>query len=332
MRLLVAGAGTVLLFVSVIVHELGHVVMARRRRVAVGGISVFLLGGYSEIELDDMPPSVEIAVAVAGSVASVFLALILGGVAVALPRRWRSGARRQRVDARERRGRGLQPVARPPARRRTRRAGMLRSIGWSGQRAERTAAFLGIGVGASLTALGLVASWAGRPVSLVIAPAGLLLLFLCVTMRPAPESRVRDVMRPVGEPVSELVLVSALVSDGVPAPVVSGTAWWVSSGRGDQVWPARPCDRLARLTSCPPTPESVKSGSDWSRGVLLVVDKGRLVGVIRPVDVDPDGGAMGRGARAVLGARLFPEGEGLGARGDGPRVWNEPRKKHRPDS
>ena len=85
MRLLVAGGGTVLLFVSVIVHELGHVVMARRRRVAVDGISVFLLGGYSEIELDDVPPSVEIAVAVAGSLASVFLALVLGGVAVALP-------------------------------------------------------------------------------------------------------------------------------------------------------------------------------------------------------------------------------------------------------
>ena len=108
--------------------------------------------------------------------------------------------------------------------------------------------------------------------SLVIAPAGMLLLFLCVTLRPAPESRVRDVMRPVGEPVSELVLVSALVSDGVPAPVVSGTrvvglVWPGGSGLASEAMrPVGPADIVSADTRVSEVRKRLVQGRVVGRG------------------------------------------------------------------
>ncbi len=283
-RILVASGGTVLLFLSVIVHELGHVVMARRRGVAVGGVSVFLLGGYSEMDLDDVPPSVEIAIAVSGSLASVFLAVVLGSVAVVLPDVGglaRVASVLMLVNAAIA-AFNLLPGLPLDGGHVVR--GMLRSIGWSGQRAERVAALFGIGIGATLTALGLAASWSGRPVSLMIAPAGMLLLLLCLTTRPPPERRARDVMRPVGDPVTEREPVRALETNGEPVPVVIGTrvvglVWPGSSGLASEAMrPVGPADIVTANTHL----SEIRTRLAFGPRVLLVVDKGKLVGVITP--------------------------------------------------
>jgi Zn-dependent protease len=64
-------------FTCILLHELGHAVVARRRGMPIRGITLFLFGGVAE--LGDEPPSAatEFLMAIAGPVVSVILALIL---------------------------------------------------------------------------------------------------------------------------------------------------------------------------------------------------------------------------------------------------------------
>ncbi len=74
-----AGALTaVLLFVSVLLHELGHAVAALAFRIPVRRIRLMIFGGVAE--LDDEPPHAgsEFLVAIAGPAVSVLLAILLG--------------------------------------------------------------------------------------------------------------------------------------------------------------------------------------------------------------------------------------------------------------
>ncbi|HEX5741480.1 MAG TPA: site-2 protease family protein [Pilimelia sp.] len=63
---LVAVSFVVLLFVSVLLHECGHALAARRCGVGVRGITLELLGGYTELDRPAPRPGVEVAVAAAG--------------------------------------------------------------------------------------------------------------------------------------------------------------------------------------------------------------------------------------------------------------------------
>lgn len=66
----------VLLYASVLIHELSHTVVALRAGLPVRRISLYLLGGVSEIEKSAPRPGVEAAIAVAGPAVS----LLLGGL------------------------------------------------------------------------------------------------------------------------------------------------------------------------------------------------------------------------------------------------------------
>jgi Zn-dependent protease/predicted transcriptional regulator len=77
-------AGALLLFVSVVAHELSHSLVARRYGMPMRGITLFLFGGVAEMTKE--PPSArsEFMVAVAGPVASVGVAIacwLIGRVA-----------------------------------------------------------------------------------------------------------------------------------------------------------------------------------------------------------------------------------------------------------
>lgn len=73
-RYVVAAAFVVLLYASVLVHEISHCVVARHFGLTVRRILLYPLGGFSEIEQEPQTPVRELAVSAAGPVTSLALA------------------------------------------------------------------------------------------------------------------------------------------------------------------------------------------------------------------------------------------------------------------
>jgi len=66
-----------LLFVSVLLHELSHSVAALRHGIPVSGITLHIFGGVSQLEREPDRPGVEVVVAVVGPLTSFALAAVL---------------------------------------------------------------------------------------------------------------------------------------------------------------------------------------------------------------------------------------------------------------
>src|SRR5690348_1466085 len=81
-RFIVAAAFVVLLYLSVLVHELSHSMVARGYGLPVRRILLYPLGGVSEIEQEPQTPIREFLVSAAGPV----LSLVLGGLGFVLMR------------------------------------------------------------------------------------------------------------------------------------------------------------------------------------------------------------------------------------------------------
>ena len=74
----VAGlAWIVALFTSVVAHEIAHCIVARRRGARVLGIVLFPLGGLSRLDAMPKAPGDELAVAIAGPLASLAIGVLL---------------------------------------------------------------------------------------------------------------------------------------------------------------------------------------------------------------------------------------------------------------
>jgi Zn-dependent protease len=69
-----------LLFFSVLLHELAHSLVAKSRGMEVKSITLFLLGGISNLESEPEKPQVEFAIAIIGPLSSLALAAIFWGV------------------------------------------------------------------------------------------------------------------------------------------------------------------------------------------------------------------------------------------------------------
>lgn len=73
---LALGAGTaLLLFASVLVHELGHCFIALRYRIPIAQITLFIFGGMAQIKREAPTPKAEFLIAIAGPIVSVVLGL-----------------------------------------------------------------------------------------------------------------------------------------------------------------------------------------------------------------------------------------------------------------
>lgn len=74
-----------LLFGSVLLHELGHSLVARSQGIKVNSITLFLFGGIAAIEEESKTPGQAFQVAIAGPAVSIALFGLLTGLAYVLP-------------------------------------------------------------------------------------------------------------------------------------------------------------------------------------------------------------------------------------------------------
>lgn len=82
---LVGAASALLLFVSVLAHELCHSIVAQARGLAVHSITLFILGGVSNIARESDDPQDEFLISVVGPISSLALAGIFWVVWQAVP-------------------------------------------------------------------------------------------------------------------------------------------------------------------------------------------------------------------------------------------------------
>jgi Zn-dependent protease len=75
---ILGGVTSILLFVSVILHELGHSFVALRYKVPVRSITLFIFGGVAQIGGEPPSAGAEFWIAIAGPIVSFALAIIFG--------------------------------------------------------------------------------------------------------------------------------------------------------------------------------------------------------------------------------------------------------------
>jgi len=81
---LVGGVTAVLFFSSVLLHELGHSVVALREKVPVKSITLFVFGGVAQIGAEPPTAGAEFRIAIAGPLVSFALAAVFTGLGAAL--------------------------------------------------------------------------------------------------------------------------------------------------------------------------------------------------------------------------------------------------------
>ena len=69
-------AGAIGLFVSIILHEFAHAIVARRYDLRIAGITLFIFGGVAEMTEEPKSPIAEFMMAIAGPIMSVALAVV----------------------------------------------------------------------------------------------------------------------------------------------------------------------------------------------------------------------------------------------------------------
>jgi Zn-dependent protease len=73
-----------LFFASVVVHELGHAVVARRNGISIAGIDLWLFGGLARMRSEPRSAGVDFRIAAAGPLATLVVVLIAVGGGLAL--------------------------------------------------------------------------------------------------------------------------------------------------------------------------------------------------------------------------------------------------------
>jgi Zn-dependent protease/CBS domain-containing protein len=71
-----ATASALLFFLSIVLHELGHALVAIRNGIGIAGIDLFLFGGVAKLERDSDSPGVEFKIAVAGPLVTLAISIV----------------------------------------------------------------------------------------------------------------------------------------------------------------------------------------------------------------------------------------------------------------
>jgi Zn-dependent protease/CBS domain-containing protein len=79
-----ATVSALLFFLSILLHELGHALVAIRNGIAIAGINLWLFGGIARMARDTDSPGVEFRVAVAGPLVTLLIAGLCSGVGIAV--------------------------------------------------------------------------------------------------------------------------------------------------------------------------------------------------------------------------------------------------------
>jgi Zn-dependent protease/predicted transcriptional regulator len=82
--LIVGAVASLLFFASVLLHELGHSILALREGVPVKSITLFIFGGVAQIGREPPTAGAEFRIAIAGPLTSLGLAAIFGGLGAVL--------------------------------------------------------------------------------------------------------------------------------------------------------------------------------------------------------------------------------------------------------
>ena len=77
---LVSAAGAVILFASVLAHEIAHSLVAIRNGLVIRKITLFIFGGVAHMESEPARPGVEFKMAIAGPLTSIAIAAVVGAV------------------------------------------------------------------------------------------------------------------------------------------------------------------------------------------------------------------------------------------------------------
>ena len=83
-RIVLGVTASLLLFVSIIAHELAHSLVALKNGIPVKGITLFVFGGVSQIAKEASRPNTEMLIAIVGPLASVAIAGIFLGASFLL--------------------------------------------------------------------------------------------------------------------------------------------------------------------------------------------------------------------------------------------------------
>lgn len=72
--------GAIGLFISIIIHEFSHSLVARKYGLEIKGITLFIFGGVAEMKEEPDSPKTEFFMAIAGPIASLILSILFGAM------------------------------------------------------------------------------------------------------------------------------------------------------------------------------------------------------------------------------------------------------------
>src|ERR687891_2445274 len=81
---LLALISALLFFASILLHELGHAIVAMRKGIGIADITLWMFGGVARLQRDSDTPATEFKIAIAGPIVTLAIVLISGAVGVGI--------------------------------------------------------------------------------------------------------------------------------------------------------------------------------------------------------------------------------------------------------